>query len=48
VQHRVSGPAGLAYPTADDHPSAAGGQKASVELVPLLNVAYHRWKGRAP
>jgi hypothetical protein len=45
VQHQVSGSDVLAYPTADDHPSAAGGQKASVELVPLLNVAYHRWKG---
>lgn len=34
-----------AYPTDDSHPSAAGGQKASAEFVPLLNVAYRLWKG---
>lgn len=36
----------LAYPTSpsDSHPSAAGGQKATAEFVPLLNVFYHRWK----
>jgi len=33
-----------AYPTDDSHPSVAGGQKASSEFVPLLNVAYHLWK----
>jgi len=27
----------------DSHPTAAGGQKASAEFVPLLNVFYHRW-----
>lgn len=26
------------------HPTAAGGQKATGEFVPLLNVFYHRWK----
>lgn len=50
VQHRTDGdddasPDVLEYPTGDDHPSAAGGRKASAEFVPLLNVAYHRWKG---
>jgi hypothetical protein len=32
------------YPSGDDHPNAAGGQKASTEFVPLLNLFYHRWK----
>ncbi|MCP4424306.1 MAG: hypothetical protein GY803_07445 [Chloroflexi bacterium] len=29
----------------DSHPSAAGGQKATAEFVPLLNYYYHRWQG---
>jgi hypothetical protein len=33
-----------AYPTADSHPSAAGGKKASAEFVTLLNFYYNRWK----
>jgi hypothetical protein len=35
-----------AYPDGggDDHPSPAGNRKATGELVPLLNVAYHRWQ----
>ena len=46
VQHKSdAGSNVLAYPTGDDHPSAAGGQKASKEFVPLLNVFYHRWLG---
>jgi len=28
----------------DDHPTPAGGQKASAEFVPLLNRAYRLWK----
>jgi len=32
----------------DSHPTAAGNQKATGELVPLLNVFYHRWRGDAP
>ena len=28
----------------DSHPSAAGGQKATAEFVPLLNYYYHRWQ----
>lgn len=31
----------------DSHPTAAGGQKASGEFVPLLNVFYNRWKSGA-
>ena len=36
-----------AYPTApdDSHPSNAGNKKATVEFVPLLNVAVHCWLG---
>jgi hypothetical protein len=37
-----------AYPTGDSHPAAAGNQKATAELVPLLNVFYHRWQTSAP
>jgi hypothetical protein len=29
----------------DSHPSAAGGQKATGEFLPLLNIAYHSWQG---
>ncbi len=34
----------FAYPD-DDHPAAAGNQKAAAEFVPILNIVYHRWKG---
>jgi hypothetical protein len=35
-----------AYPNGDgSHPTAAGDQKATGEFLPLLNVAYHCWKG---
>ena len=34
-----------AYASGDSHPTAAGGQKATGEFVPLLNIAYHAWKG---
>jgi len=34
-----------AYPSGDSHPTEAGSLKASVELVPLINVAYHAWQG---
>jgi hypothetical protein len=30
----------------DSHPTPAGGQKASVEFIKLLNIAYHQWKGQ--
>jgi len=32
-------------PGADSHPTWAGHQKATGEFLPLLNVAYHAWKG---
>lgn len=35
----------LYYPTADDHPSAAGHQKATAEFVPLLKAWWHQWQG---
>jgi hypothetical protein len=34
----------LEYPTSDDHPSAAGDQKATGEFVPLLNIFVNRWR----
>jgi len=33
-----------AYGSGDSHPTAAGGKKASIEFVPLLNVYYNAWK----
>lgn len=49
IEHTISGdndgnPNVLEYPTGDDHPSAAGDQKATAEFLPLLNIYYHRWK----
>ncbi len=38
----------LYYPSEDDHPSAAGSQKATDEFIPLLNYYYHRWQEEAP
>jgi hypothetical protein len=29
----------------DSHPTGAGGQKATADFLPLLNVAYHAWQG---
>ncbi|MCC6130352.1 MAG: hypothetical protein IT186_10525 [Acidobacteria bacterium] len=40
VNHSTS-----AYWTGDSHPSGAGNQKATAEFLPLLNIAYHCWKG---
>jgi len=37
----------LYYPSGDDHPSAAGNQKATAEFIQLLNVFYNRWAGGA-
>jgi hypothetical protein len=50
VQHKTDGdnddnPNVLEYPTEDDHPSRAGNMKATAEFLPLLNIAYNRWKG---
>ena len=33
------------YPSADDHPSRAGNLKATGEYPPILNIAYHCFKG---
>lgn len=49
VQHKTDGdndlnPNVLEYRSGDDHPSQAGNLKATAEFVPLLNVAYNRWK----
>ena len=39
-----AGPDTLYYDSwGDDHPSAEGGQKATAEFVPLLNIAVNRW-----
>ena len=49
VQHQVAyGGNVTAYPSGDDHPNTQGNQKATAEFVPLLNVAYNRFKGNAP
>jgi hypothetical protein len=32
----------------DNHPTAAGSQKAASEFLPLLNIAYNRWKNTNP
>ncbi|MFA5859970.1 MAG: carboxypeptidase-like regulatory domain-containing protein [Elusimicrobiota bacterium] len=50
IQHKTDGDADsnaniLEYPTGDDHPSQAGNLKATSEFIPLLNIAYNRWKG---
>ncbi len=48
IQHLVSVATNhLVYPTdggSNDHPSAAGDQKATAEFVPLLNAAYNAWR----
>ena len=46
IQHKTDGGGNtLAYPTGDDHPNYVGNQKATAEFLPLLNVAYNRFKG---
>ncbi len=32
------------YHDGDNHPNPAGNQKATLEYLPLLNIAYNRWK----
>jgi len=51
IQHKTDGdndsnPNILEYPSSlgNDHPTQAGNLKATGEFLPLLNVAYHRWK----
>jgi hypothetical protein len=43
IEHTTSANNTAYYPTGDSHPSAAGDQKATAELVPLLNLYYSRW-----
>ncbi len=44
IQHvNSAGKNTLHYPSEDDHPSPAGGRKATAEFVPLLNVYVRRW-----
>ena len=46
VQHKSDGGGNTsAYPTGDDHPSAAGDQKASAEFIDLLNNAFRQLSG---
>ncbi len=49
IEHIITGdndgnPNVTEYATGDDHPSAAGDQKATGEFLPLLNIAYHEWQ----
>lgn len=53
IQHKTNGdddtnPNTTEYPTGDDHPSAAGNQKATAEFVPLLNYAYSVYASITP
>ncbi len=50
VQHRVAGGSNTLYysPGDDAHPTHAGNRKATAELIPLLNVYYHRWQAWLP
>ena len=48
IQHQVAGNHNVtAFPTGDDHPSAAGDRKATAEFLPLLNIAYNEWRASA-
>ena len=48
VQHKTDVSSNIeAYPSGDDHPSEAGNLKATGEYLPLLNIAYNRWKSFA-
>lgn len=45
IQHKTDGGGNtLAYPSGDDHPNSVGNQKATGEFLPLLNIAYNRFK----
>jgi len=51
IQHKIDGdddsnPNVLEYPSGvdDDHPTTAGNLKATAEFLPLLNIAYNRWR----
>ena len=47
VQNNPSNLSAYATGAEDSHPTAAGGQKATVEFVPLLNAWYNQFKGTA-
>ena len=47
IEHTAGPTNYLAYPTGDSHPSAGGHAIAAAEFVPLLNAAYHSWRGDA-
>ncbi|HTZ19070.1 MAG TPA: hypothetical protein VMB78_11600 [Dissulfurispiraceae bacterium] len=45
IEHKTDGGSDInKYPSGDDHPTAAGGQKATAEFLPLLNIAYNCYK----
>ncbi len=45
VQHKADVSSNVTvYSTTDEHPSQAGNLKATSEFLPLLNVAFNRWK----
>lgn len=44
VQGLASNTSAYGSSSGDSHPTAAGDQKATGELVPLINIAYNRWK----
>jgi len=55
IQHIINGdndanPNVSEYATSsgDDHPTRAGNLKATGEFLPLLNIAYNKWKATAP
>ncbi|MFZ6030069.1 MAG: carbohydrate binding domain-containing protein [Chloroflexota bacterium] len=48
IEHVATASNTLAYPSEDDHPSAAGSRKATEEFIPLLNIFYHRWQAGKP
>ncbi len=49
IQHQYNGINNtLAYPSEDDHPNKQGNLKATSEFLPLLNIAYNRWKNTVP
>jgi hypothetical protein len=48
IEHIVKNSNTTHYPSADDHPSIEGSQKATEEFIPMLNIFYHRWIENAP
>jgi hypothetical protein len=50
IQHLTSAGSNTLYydSNGDDHPNALGGQKATDEFIPLLNIFVNRWQADAP